>query len=62
MAMCWMAARLRAPEVETTYARARALCQQVARPRPFSVLWGLWVFYFNWAGCAAQELADSVSP
>ena len=35
-----------APEVEQTYARARALCQQVGEtPRLFSTLWGLCRFY-----------------
>src|SRR5262249_25578277 len=35
-----------APEVERTYARARALCQQVGdAPQLFSVLWGLWYFH-----------------
>jgi predicted ATPase len=34
------------PEVETAYARARALCQQVGEtPQLVSVLGGLWVFY-----------------
>jgi tetratricopeptide (TPR) repeat protein len=35
-----------APEVETAYARARALCQQVGEtPQLVSALGGLWVFY-----------------
>src|SRR4029450_8804449 len=35
-----------APEVEQTYARARALCAQVGEaPRLFPTLWGLWRFY-----------------
>src|SRR5262249_61867514 len=35
-----------APEVEHTYARARALCQQAGEtPQLFAVLWGLWWFY-----------------
>lgn len=34
------------PEVERTYARARALCQQLgARPQLFPALHGLWVFH-----------------
>jgi len=34
------------PEVEQTYARARALCQQVGEmPQLFPTLWGLWRFY-----------------
>ncbi len=34
------------PEVEQTYARARALCQQVGEiPQLFPTLWGLWWFY-----------------
>ena len=35
-----------APEAERTYARARALCEQVQEAPPlFPVLWGLWMFY-----------------
>jgi predicted ATPase len=35
-----------APEAERTYARARALCEQVQEaPALFLVLWGLWMFY-----------------
>jgi predicted ATPase/DNA-binding winged helix-turn-helix (wHTH) protein len=35
-----------APEVEQTYARARALCAQVGEtPQIFPALWGLWRFY-----------------
>jgi class 3 adenylate cyclase/predicted ATPase len=35
-----------APEVETTYARARELCQRMGdTPQVFPVLWGLWLFY-----------------
>jgi predicted ATPase len=35
-----------APEVERTYARARALCEHVQEAPPlFRVLWGLWAFY-----------------
>jgi class 3 adenylate cyclase/predicted ATPase len=34
------------PEVKDTYARARALCQQVGEPpQLFGVLWGMWQFY-----------------
>ena len=34
-----------APEVEQTYARARALCAQVGEaPQLFPTLWGLWRF------------------
>jgi class 3 adenylate cyclase/predicted ATPase len=36
-----------APEVEQAYTRARELCQQVGEtPQLFSVLHGLWLFYF----------------
>lgn len=36
-----------APEVETAYARAYALCREVGEsPRLFSVLMGLWRFYY----------------
>jgi predicted ATPase len=34
-----------APEAERTYARARALCEQVQEAPLFLVLWGLWMFY-----------------
>jgi predicted ATPase len=35
-----------APEAERTYARARALCEQMPEAPPlFPVLWGLWLFY-----------------
>jgi predicted ATPase len=35
-----------APEVEQTYARARALCVQIGEtPQLFPALWGLWRFY-----------------
>src|SRR5262249_4649075 len=34
-------------EAERTYARARALCEQVPEAAPlFRVLWGLWMFHF----------------
>jgi predicted ATPase len=51
-----------APEVEHTYARARALCQQVEdTPQLAQVLFGLWVFYFVRAEYqTAQELAEHV--
>ena len=49
-----------APEVEQTYARARALAQQVTdAAQVFPVLWGLRTFYFVRADYAkAHELAD----
>jgi predicted ATPase len=39
------------PEVEKAYTRARELCQQVgeAPPQLFSVLWGLFTFYYSQA-------------
>jgi predicted ATPase len=51
-----------APELEGTYARARALCRQVgATPELFPVLWGLWGFYLNRAQLqTAQELAEEL--
>ncbi len=51
-----------APEVERTYARARALCQQVGdAPQLFSVLWGLWYLYLGRAQWqAAYELAEQL--
>jgi class 3 adenylate cyclase/predicted ATPase len=47
-----------APEVERVYARARELCQQIGEtPQLFTVLRGLWVFYFIRAEYqTAQEL------
>ncbi len=37
-----------APEVEQTFMRAYALCGEIGdAPQLFSVLWGLWRFYFN---------------
>ncbi|MEE8302239.1 MAG: hypothetical protein V3S24_07375, partial [Candidatus Tectomicrobia bacterium] len=49
-----------APEVEHAYARAYALCQQVGEsPRLFSVLVGLWRFYFTRAELRrARELGE----
>jgi predicted ATPase len=51
-----------APEVERTYARARALCQQVGEiPQLFSVLWGLWWFYeVRGEVQTARELAEEL--
>ncbi|WP_437961000.1 protein kinase [Sorangium sp. So ce119] len=35
-----------APEVEATYARAHALCQEAgSSPQLFPALWGLWIFF-----------------
>jgi predicted ATPase len=49
-----------APEVEHTYTRAYELAQQLGEsPQQFSVLLGLWVFYFSRARLQrAQELAE----
>jgi tetratricopeptide (TPR) repeat protein len=51
-----------APEVEHTYARARALCQRIgATPQMFPVLWGLYAFYLIRAEFAtARELAEQL--
>jgi len=51
-----------APEVEHTYARARALCQQVEdTPQLTQALFGLWAFYFVRAEYqTARELAEHV--
>src|SRR5262252_3893587 len=51
-----------APEVEHTYARARALCQQLGEtPQLFSVLWGLWWFYeVRGEVQTARELAEQL--
>jgi predicted ATPase len=50
------------PEVEHAYTRARELCQQVGEtPQRFSVLLGLWAFYFVRAELdIAQELAEQL--
>jgi class 3 adenylate cyclase/predicted ATPase len=52
-----------APEVEKAYARARELCRQVGEtPELFSVLWGLWYFYFARAQLqTARELSRPFS-
>jgi hypothetical protein len=49
-----------APELETVYARAQELSQQVGKtPQLFPVLWGLWYFYFVRAEYRiAQELGQ----
>ena len=45
----WMATKgIAAPEVEQTYARARALCEQIGdTPQLFPTLRGLWRFYLG---------------
>ena len=51
-----------APEVEQTYARARALCAQVGEtPQLFPTLWGLWRFYHNQGVLpTARELGEQL--
>ena len=51
-----------APEVEQTYARARALCAQVGdTPQLFPTLRGLWRFYYNQGALStAQELGEQL--
>jgi predicted ATPase/class 3 adenylate cyclase len=51
-----------APEVESAYARARALCQQTGETQHlFPVLWGLWAFYLVRADLStARELAEEL--
>ena len=51
-----------APEVEQTYARARALCRQVDEtPQLFSTLQGLWLVSFNrGALLTARELGEQL--
>jgi class 3 adenylate cyclase/predicted ATPase len=51
-----------APEVEQTYARARALCAQVDdTPQLFPTLRGLWRFYYNQGTLStAQELGEQL--
>jgi predicted ATPase len=50
------------PEVEQTYARARALCLQVGEtPQLFPTLWGLWRFYLGQGALPmAQELGEQL--
>jgi predicted ATPase len=51
-----------APEVETAYVRARALCEELGKtPSLFPALWGLWLFY--WARgplSTAYELSENL--
>ena len=49
-----------APEVESTYTRARELCRQIGEtPQLFPVLWGLWLFYIVRAEFqTARELGE----
>ena len=51
-----------APEVESTYTRARELCQHVGEtPQLFSTLWGLWLFYVCAGGHeTARELGEQL--
>jgi predicted ATPase/class 3 adenylate cyclase len=51
-----------APEVEQTYARARALCAQVGEaPQLFPTLWGLWRFYHARAALpTVRELGEQL--
>src|SRR5207248_11342079 len=51
-----------APEVEQTYARARALCAQIGdTPQLFPTLWGLYQFYlYRGALPMAQELGEQL--
>src|SRR5258705_10780786 len=51
-----------APEVEQTYARARALCAQVGEtPQLFPTLWGLWRFYKDPGGVStAREVREQI--
>ena len=51
-----------APEVESTYARARTLCQRMGdAPQLFPALIGLWRFYFTRAELeTAQDLAEQL--
>ena len=53
---------LAAPEVEQTYARARALCEQIGEtPQRFPALRGLWGFYFNGGTLpTARELGEQL--
>jgi predicted ATPase len=59
----WMASKgSTAPEVEQTYARARALCAQVGdTPRHFPTLWGLCRFYLGRGALpTARELGEQL--
>ena len=50
------------PEVEQTYARARALCAQVGdTPQRFRILWGLWRFYWSRGALpTAREIGEEL--
>src|SRR5207249_5611091 len=63
LAQAWSATKSHgAPEVEQTYARARALCAQVGEtPQLFPALWGLWSCYFNRGALpGARELGEEL--
>jgi hypothetical protein len=51
-----------AAEVEHTYGRARALCQQMEdSSQLFPILWGLWLFYLIQVDLqVAQELGEQL--
>src|SRR5262249_44156527 len=51
-----------APEVEQTYTRARALCQQVEdTPQLSTALYGLWMYYYHRAELqTAREVAEQL--
>jgi serine/threonine protein kinase/predicted ATPase len=51
-----------APEVETAYVRARALCQELGKtPSLFPALWGLWFFYWGRGPLStAYELSENL--
>ena len=52
-----------APEVESTYTRARELCQQVGETRQlFPVLLGLWTFYLVRGGVSDGARAGGAAP
>jgi len=52
-----------APEVEESYARARALCEGLEdNPALFPALWGLWLFYWGRGPLStAQHIADDLT-
>jgi DNA-binding winged helix-turn-helix (wHTH) protein/predicted ATPase len=52
-----------APEVEESYARARALCEGLQdNPALFAALWGLWLFYWGRGPLSvAQQIADDLT-
>src|SRR4030095_3772008 len=64
LGQAWSATKSHAsPEVEQTYARARALCAQVGEtPQLFPTLWGLWRLYWKHWGVRTARGARGALP